>query len=46
MLGAAALLVVGAAAAGNSLSVAIGVWAMGIAWVVVGAVLAARGRIG
>ena len=43
---AAAAVFVGAAAAGNSLSVAIGVWAMGIAWVVVGAVLAARGRIG
>jgi len=42
MLGAAALLVVGAAAAGNSLSVAIGVWVMGIAWVVVGVLLGAR----
>jgi hypothetical protein len=42
MLGAAALLVVGAAAAGNSLSVAIGVWAMGIAWIVVGVLLGAR----
>jgi len=42
MLGAAALLVVGAAAAGNSLSVAIGVWTMGIAWIVVGLLLGAR----
>jgi hypothetical protein len=46
MLGAAALLVVGAAAAGNSLSVAIGVWAMGIAWVVVGVLLGARRHMG
>jgi hypothetical protein len=45
-LGAAALVLVGAAAAGNSLSVAAGVWAMAVAWIAVGAVLAARGRIG
>jgi len=42
MLGAAALLVVGAAAAGNSMAVALGVWAMGIAWIVVGVLLGAR----
>jgi hypothetical protein len=41
-----ALLLVGAAAARNSLSVAVCVWAMGIAWVAVGALLVARRRIG
>jgi hypothetical protein len=46
MLGVLALVLVGAAAAGNSLSVAAGVWAMAIAWLAVGALLAARGRIG
>jgi hypothetical protein len=46
MLGAAALLVVGAAAAGNSFAVALGVWAMGIAWIVVGVLLGARRHMG
>jgi hypothetical protein len=46
MLGAAALLVVGAAAAGNSMAVALGVWAMGIAWIVVGVLLGARRHMG
>jgi hypothetical protein len=46
MLGAAALVLVGAAAAGNSLAVAAGIWAMAVAWIAVAAVLAARGRIG
>ncbi len=46
MLGAAALVLVGAAAAGNSMSVALGVWAMAVAWLAVGAVFAARDRIG
>jgi hypothetical protein len=46
MLGAVALLLVGAAAAGNSLSVAAGVWAMGIAWLAVGVVFQARRRVG
>jgi len=44
MLGALALLLVGAAAAGHSLSVAAGVWSMGIAWLVVGALFQARRR--
>ena len=46
MLGAVALLLVGAAAAGNSLSVAVGVWAMAIAWLAVGVVFQARRRVG
>jgi hypothetical protein len=46
MLGAVALVLVGAAAAGNSLSVAVGVWAMGIAWLAVGALFQARRRVG
>jgi hypothetical protein len=46
MLGAVALLLVGAAAARNSLSVAGGVWAMGIAWLAVGALFQARRRVG
>ena len=46
MLGAAALVLVGAAAAANSLSIAAGVWAMGLAWIAVEAVLAACSRIG
>jgi hypothetical protein len=46
MLGAAALLVVGAAAAGNSMAVALGVWAMGVAWIVVGVLLGARRHMG
>jgi hypothetical protein len=46
MLGAAALVLVGAAAAENSFTVAAGVWVMAIAWLAVGAVVAARGRIG
>jgi hypothetical protein len=46
MLGAVALLLVGAAAAGNSLSVAAGVWAMGIAWLAVGVLFHARRRVG
>jgi hypothetical protein len=45
-LGALALVLVGAAAAGNSMIVAAGVWAMAVAWIAVGAVLAARSRIG
>jgi hypothetical protein len=46
MLGAAALLLVGAAAARNSLIVAAGVWVMGIAWIAVGVLIAARRRVG
>jgi hypothetical protein len=45
-LGAVALVLVGAAAAGNSLSVAIGVWVMAVAWLAVGAVFQARRRLG
>jgi hypothetical protein len=46
MLGALALVLVGAAAAGNSMIVAAGVWAMAVAWIAVGAVVTARSRIG
>jgi hypothetical protein len=45
-LGAVALLLVGAAAAENSLSVAAGVWVMAIAWLAVGALVQARRRVG
>jgi hypothetical protein len=44
ILGATALLVVGAAAAGNSLRVAMGVWVIAIAWLAVGAVHSATRR--
>jgi hypothetical protein len=46
MLGATALLVVGGAAAGNSLRVAIGVWVIAIAWAAVGALYSASRRMG
>ncbi len=45
-LGAVALVLVGAAAAGNSLSVAVGVWVMAVAWLAVGALFQARRRLG
>ena len=41
-LGAVALVLVGAAAAGNSLSVAVGVWVMAVAWLALGALYRAR----
>jgi hypothetical protein len=44
-LGAVALVLVGAAAAGNSLSVAVGVWVMAVAWLALGALYHAR-RLG
>lgn len=46
MLGATALLVVGAAAAGNSLRVAMGVWVIAIAWMAIGALASATRRMG
>jgi hypothetical protein len=46
MLGALALVLVGAAALGNSPSVAAGVWAIAITWLGVGALFQARRRVG
>jgi len=46
MLGAVALVVVGAAAAGNSLRVGMGIAVMAIAWLAVGMLFAARRRLG
>jgi len=45
-LGATALLVVGCAAAGNSLRVAMGVWVIAIAWMAIGALASATRRMG
>lgn len=46
MLGATALVVVGAAAAGNSLRVAMGVWVIAIAWAAIGVLHSATRRAG
>jgi hypothetical protein len=46
MLGVTALLVVGTAAAGNSLRVAMGVWVIAIAWAALGLLHSATRRTG